>query len=1262
MCSVNKMAYEGFYYSQYQTNRLPPVPHVFRRTNAMFKGSTNNWYSRKSYYYRNNSKFSSPFNRTKVFGKGNYFASNEHKNDSNVETEPNDDNEKTIKNVPVEKDQIVPKTALEFVLNDVLIYEESKETASDDFGVVDLDLSEDKPEELLKRLSEDSNESTMYKTEEENSKSRKRKCGSSGRSSSETGISKRSRYDDDNNEKDTIKDLNHRFYPSLPKNYTIPKLEKAKRVFSKADSPCYKPIQSFAKDNVAKANKIEIPKFDGEENVDKAKKSRIKQKETKKTKSSESQKKKNCKNENSKTRKHDKESNKNVCKKKKDSVENGKEKNEKSREHCPKKNNKKTTIKKHEKENENNKKSTDKDDNNRKNSKIDRYKQKLMRLFNSEDVSLESTRDNQKKIEKKSINTSEENDGQIIPPEPIENEKFESVSKKLEELFGTSSDKTEEISMIIDKKQKKLKNIENPPKLSVDLEIRRPVEKEIEECLSRCEQLIIRPVDFQQLEPTATNIDYCEPATAASIKIEASTKISNAQIIDLTIDDDCQDVDQNENCVGRIGDDALLNSQSRDRNRVVIIDESEPTPSPTNYNQYITNTFLTLDGNGFQLLSNNSPSNRCLSSGIPSGSSKSKDAIDNRTLSNDETASSESNGGHENRFLSESSRSKGKLDDRFLSNGAQSSSVVASASRGVKYVRGKVTSSTNSSRLKSIPSSSGGLRTAAASFNQTSIEPSPIGVGSSTVGPMLPPWNGVQLVSSPSKGAAQNKSAPTISPILNGSCLNQSAVPPTRRFPCKKSGADTLVPDEVRLPFGESLNVNDTQYSSFTGDLRTVDVTNRRLVGVAPMDSARSDSTGSLDEGNDRTASNTLERPRHPNATINQISSNRRVSQPRLLSNITLEDWQEHIGHYIRFIEQSMHYDNQYLTWLKSKNFPSDIYTKEFKMVAKIQEFRFSNYAKNLMVKLHLSNINTHLTVVHVDEIYNFLLRQGLRISIVRMYTLLWKLMGFYPSFYNNHVALKNLYTFVQKCIEAIVAKSAQCQDYRKEEFTSQQRSTLREQIIMFNSLVLNSQKNDHYRKLNRCADRRNQFPYQQPPPSQTSNAKTCDTRRPSLVGDFEASEDGSNKVDDHPGQSKVTSVPSTSKYSRQRCQTGNRNRKKPTDASISNEVAQISVPVDDDVIDLTWLKNVLSSELDEAIDFMIIKKEEVEIQDDSMLVDENHFASLQINKLVISGRHCICNKPAILICSCRMAMYCSNNCQIIHWPEHKKMCVYKKG
>ncbi|XP_056641867.1 homeobox protein 2-like [Diorhabda sublineata] len=1220
----------------------------------MFKGSTNNWYSRKSYYYRNNSKFSSPVNRTKVFGKGNNFASNEHKNDGNVETEPNDDN-----NVPLEKDQIVPKRALEFVLNDVLIYEESKEsntpdpskepfsdtdknvggideeTASDDFGVVDLDLSEDKPEELLKRLTEDSNESTMYKTEEENSKSRKRKCGSSGRSSSDTGISKRSRYDDDNNEKDTIKDLNHRFYPSLPKNYTIPKLEKAKRVFSKADSPCYKPIQSFAKDNVAKANKIEIPKFDGEENVDKAKKSRIKQKETKKIKSSESQKKKNCKNENSKTRKHDKEPNKNVCKKKKDSVENGKEKNEKSRENCPKKNNKKTAIKKH----ENNKKCTDKDDNNRKNSKIDRYKPKLMRLFNSGDVS----QDTQKKIGKKSINTSEENDGQIIPPEPIENEKFENVSKKLEELFGTSSDKTGEISMIIDKKQKKLKNIENPPKRSVDLEIRQPVEKEIEECLSRCEQLIIRPLDFQQLEPTATNIDYCEPATTASIKLEASTKISNAQIIDLTIDD-CRDVDQNENCVGRIGDDALPNSQSSDRNRVVIIDESEPTPSPTNYNQYLTNTFLTLDGNGFQLLSN-----RCLSS-----SSKSNDAIDNRTLSNDETALSESNGGHDNRFLSESSRSRGKLDDRFLSNGAQSSSVVASSSRGVKYVRGKVTSSTNSSRHKS--------------FNQTSIEPSPIGVGSSTVGPMLPPWNGVQLVSSPSKGAAQNKSAPMISPILNGGCLNQSSVPPTRRFPCKKSGADTLVPDEVRLPFGESLYVNDTQYSSFTGDLRTVDVTNRRLVGVAPMDSARSDSTGSLDEGNDRTASNTLERPRHPNATINQISSNRRVSQPRPLSIITLEDWQEHIGHYIRFIEQSMHYDNQYLTWLKSKNFPSDIYTKEFKMVAKIQEFRFSNYAKNLMVKLHFSNINSHLTVVHVDEIYNFLLRQGLRISIVRMYTLLWKLMGFYPSFYNNHVALKNLYTFVQKCIEAIVAKSAQCQDYKKEEFTSQQRSTLREQIIMFNSLVLNSQKIVHYRKLNRCADRRNQFPYQQPSPSQTSNktdspsnAKTCDTRRPSLVGDFEASEDGSNKVDDHPGQSKVTSVPSTSKYSRPSCQTGNRNRKKPTDASISNEIAQISVPVDD-VIDLTWLKNVLSSELEEAIDFMIIKKEEVEIQEDSVLVDDNHFTSLQINKFVLSGRYCICNKPAILICSCRMAMYCSNNCQIIHWPEHKKMCVYKKG
>ncbi|XP_066151070.1 uncharacterized protein [Euwallacea fornicatus] len=88
------------------------------------------------------------------------------------------------------------------------------------------------------------------------------------------------------------------------------------------------------------------------------------------------------------------------------------------------------------------------------------------------------------------------------------------------------------------------------------------------------------------------------------------------------------------------------------------------------------------------------------------------------------------------------------------------------------------------------------------------------------------------------------------------------------------------------------------------------------------------------------------------------------------------------------------------------------------------------------------------------------------------------------------------------------------------------------------------------------------------------------------------------------------------------------------------------------ETIDLTWIDDIDTAELQKDIDFVFVKQENEEnsvVQDCSGTDEET--------TITIVHRMCLCGVIAKYNCACGDAWYCGENCQLKDWVSHEKVC-----
>ncbi|XP_018561208.1 uncharacterized protein LOC108903484 isoform X2 [Anoplophora glabripennis] len=133
-------------------------------------------------------------------------------------------------------------------------------------------------------------------------------------------------------------------------------------------------------------------------------------------------------------------------------------------------------------------------------------------------------------------------------------------------------------------------------------------------------------------------------------------------------------------------------------------------------------------------------------------------------------------------------------------------------------------------------------------------------------------------------------------------------------------------------------------------------------------------------------------------------------------------------------------------------------------------------------------------------------------------------------------------------------------------------------------------------------------------------------------------------------------------------------------DVVIVKQEKEASLLTDQEIetIDLTWINDIDPNQLQSEMEFITVKKEEpLDDKEAEGEVNEEPFAvapspadsgissppiQVEYDETVFSNRSCICEKVAEYVCGCMMAMYCSVECQLEDWGDHKDVCQKYKS
>ncbi|XP_066254485.1 uncharacterized protein [Euwallacea similis] len=104
--------------------------------------------------------------------------------------------------------------------------------------------------------------------------------------------------------------------------------------------------------------------------------------------------------------------------------------------------------------------------------------------------------------------------------------------------------------------------------------------------------------------------------------------------------------------------------------------------------------------------------------------------------------------------------------------------------------------------------------------------------------------------------------------------------------------------------------------------------------------------------------------------------------------------------------------------------------------------------------------------------------------------------------------------------------------------------------------------------------------------------------------------------------------------------------------SSNSTSIDSSSMENNIETIDLTWIDDIDTADLQKDIDFVFVKQENEEnsvMQDCSGAEEET--------TITIVHRMCLCGVIANYNCACGDAWYCGENCQLKDWVSHEKVC-----